>query len=39
MRGVEVSWVQMVSAFAAFPWSLPLGVWGGDGTGELAVEQ
>lgn len=37
VRGVEVSWIQMVSPIAAFP--LSLGVRGGDGTGVLAVEE
>lgn len=39
VRGAEVPRIQVVSRVTAFAWSLPLGVWGGDGTGELAVEQ
>lgn len=39
MRGVKVSWIQVVSRVAASARSLPLRIWGGDGTGELAVEQ
>lgn len=37
--GVAVSGGQMVPCLTALPWSLPLGVWRSDGTGQLAVEQ
>jgi len=39
VRGVEVGGVQVVSPVAASPRGLPLGVRGGDRTGELAVEK
>lgn len=39
VRSVAVGRVQVVPCFATFPRSLPLRVWRGDGTGELAVEQ